>query len=119
MGSVGKVLKTVFTLGVFGTIATAAGTLLLPFFGNAAGMAVAQAGATNLSVLTSFWSPLWTGVDGTVGLSAGLGKVFNGLGALGQSGGAVLSAAFNAFSAGTSPLDAMGAALAAPAASLG
>ena len=82
-------LKTVFTLGAFGVAATAGGMLLAPFFATSAGAAVAHAAATNGTVLTSFWSPLFTSVTGEVGVTAGLGKMASGVGALGKSAFAV------------------------------
>lgn len=86
-------LKTIFTLGAVGVAATLGGTLLLPFFGCAAGGAAATAGATNASVLSSFWSPLFTSTTGEIGLTAGLSKIFSGFAALGKSAFAVGSAA--------------------------
>lgn len=85
-------LKTIFTLGAVGTVATCGGMLLLPFFGTAAGAAAATAGATNGAVLGSFWAPLFTSTAGEVGLTAGVGKIFAGLAALGKSGFTVAAA---------------------------
>jgi hypothetical protein len=88
-------LKTIFTLGAVGTVATAGGMLLAPFFAASAGGAAVAAGATNGSVLGSFWAPLFTSTTGEVGLTAGISKMFAGVGALAKSGWAVVSAAWD------------------------
>ncbi|MGQ0528157.1 MAG: hypothetical protein ACT4OY_09065 [Alphaproteobacteria bacterium] len=109
-------LKKIFTLGAIGTIATAGGMLLLPITGAVAGGAFATAGATNASVLGSFWATLFTSTTGEIGLTAGLTKIFSGFGALFNSGAAVLTAGFNAVSTGSAPFSAMNTALFAPVA---
>lgn len=71
------------------------GTVLFPFLAASAGGAAAATGATNASVLGSFWAPLFTNTSGEVGLTAGLGKMVDGLGALFNSAVDVGSAAFD------------------------
>ncbi len=109
-------LKNVFTLGAVGSAMVAGGYLLAPFVVASAGGAAATAGATNASVLGSFWAPLFTNTTGEVGLTAGLGKMAGGLMALAKSVFAVGSAGVSAIPAGgLSPWEAMSNALTAPA----
>ncbi len=91
----GSTLKTIFTMGAIGTVMTFGGTILLPFFGASAGGAAAATGATNASVLGSFWAPLFTSTTGEMGLTAGLGKMASGVGAFFNSAATVVSAAFD------------------------
>lgn len=113
-----KTMKTILTLGVVGSVATAGGLILLPFFGVAAGGAAATAGATNGAVLGSFWAPLFTSTAGEVGVTAGISKMFSGYAALAKSGWSVASAGGNAAMNGGSVIGAVQSALAAPAATL-
>ena len=71
------------------------GTILMPFFLTSAGGAAAATGATNASVLGSFWAPLFTSTTGEMGLTAGLGKMASGVGAFFNSAATVVSAAFD------------------------
>lgn len=109
--------KSLFTLGAFGVVATAGGMLLAPFFAASAGAATVT-GATNASVLGSFWAPLVTSKTGEIGVTAGLSKMGTGIVSLGKSAWAVASSSVSALYNGKEFIPAVKAAFAAPAAAL-